>query len=113
MLVGDTVVDDAAWLYPDPLPEAPQLAGHLCFLADGVDTFVDGKSVIPMDYAMNLTVRVTRESLRWRLETANRLWNTLAPFSELGIRRHRTRAQRSTLVGRSPSRTERRVGCAM
>ena len=36
-------VADAAWYYPDPLPEAGQVANLLCFLGDGVQTLVDGE----------------------------------------------------------------------
>ena len=36
-VVGDTVVDDAAWSYDDPLPESTQIGGFLCFDAAKVD----------------------------------------------------------------------------
>ncbi|NLU69810.1 DUF427 domain-containing protein [Streptomyces sp. HNM0574] len=39
---GGNVLDDAAWWYPSPLEEAVATAGHVCFLADGVTTYVDG-----------------------------------------------------------------------
>lgn len=42
LTVGGTVVEDAAWGYPDPLGEALQTAGHVCFLGDGVEVTVDG-----------------------------------------------------------------------
>lgn len=35
--VDGTTVTDAAWSYERPLREAEAAAGHLCFLADGVD----------------------------------------------------------------------------
>ena len=41
--VGDRTISDAAWSYGDPLPEALQASGHVCFLADGVETTVDGR----------------------------------------------------------------------
>jgi uncharacterized protein (DUF427 family) len=37
------VVEDAAWCYEQPLDGAVRIAGHLCFLADGVETVVDGE----------------------------------------------------------------------
>ncbi|GAA1689758.1 DUF427 domain-containing protein [Fodinicola feengrottensis] len=43
--VGDRVIPDAVWYYPRPLPDALQIAGYLCFLADGVQTWVDGKPI--------------------------------------------------------------------
>lgn len=36
-------VEDAAFLYPEPLPEAGKVAGHLCFLGEGVEVEVDGE----------------------------------------------------------------------
>ena len=41
--VDGRLVADAAWYYPDPLPEAGQVANMLCFLGDGVETLVDGE----------------------------------------------------------------------
>ena len=41
--VGGTVVPDAAWCYEQPLDGALRIAGYLCFLADGVETVVDGE----------------------------------------------------------------------
>lgn len=41
--LGETLIRDAAWSYPEPLDDARRVAGHLCFLADGVDTVVDGE----------------------------------------------------------------------
>jgi uncharacterized protein (DUF427 family) len=35
-------IEDAAWCYEQPLEEASRVAGHLCFLADGIETVVDG-----------------------------------------------------------------------
>lgn len=40
---GATAIEDAAWCYEKPLDEARRIARHLCFLADGVQTFVDGE----------------------------------------------------------------------
>lgn len=37
---GDTRMEDAAWLYETPLPEALKVAGHVCFDADGIDITV-------------------------------------------------------------------------
>lgn len=43
-LDGETV-EDAAWSYPEPLPEAAKVEGHLCFLGENVETRVDGERV--------------------------------------------------------------------
>ncbi len=42
---GQGVITDAAWFYPTPHDGARRIAGHLCFLADGIETFVDGERV--------------------------------------------------------------------
>ncbi|MCF6522860.1 DUF427 domain-containing protein [Streptomyces sp. JJ36] len=42
---GDVTVPDAVWYYPEPLPGARRIAGHLCFLAEGVRTEVDGTAL--------------------------------------------------------------------
>jgi uncharacterized protein (DUF427 family) len=41
---GETI-EDGAWSYPEPLPEAAKVAGYLCFLGEGVETKVDGEPV--------------------------------------------------------------------
>lgn len=41
----DGVITDAAWSYPEPFDGARAIAGHLCFVADGVETMVDGTAV--------------------------------------------------------------------
>ncbi len=38
-------ITDAAWSYPDPLPESSRIAGHLSFLHDDLRTVVDGEPV--------------------------------------------------------------------
>ncbi|MBW0116807.1 DUF427 domain-containing protein [Pseudonocardia abyssalis] len=38
-------IADAAWGYPDPLPESARIAGHLSFLHDDLRTVVDGAEV--------------------------------------------------------------------
>ena len=35
-------IEDAAFGYPDPLPEAEKVEGYLCFLGEGVETEVGG-----------------------------------------------------------------------
>jgi uncharacterized protein (DUF427 family) len=35
--VGDQVHENAAWVYPEPLPDAPDLRGHLCFYWEAMD----------------------------------------------------------------------------
>lgn len=42
---GEAVIADAAWTYPEPLDGAQAIAGHYCFLADGVHTWVDGEQL--------------------------------------------------------------------
>lgn len=39
--VGDTIVEDVAWSYEDPLPESLPIAGHLCFDAARVDLIAE------------------------------------------------------------------------
>jgi uncharacterized protein (DUF427 family) len=39
--VGGTVIEDAAWAYPDPLPESTPLAGLLSFDPDRVDVVAE------------------------------------------------------------------------
>jgi uncharacterized protein (DUF427 family) len=43
--VGDTFVRDAAWSYPDPIPENPKIRDLLCFFNERVDLVVDGKAL--------------------------------------------------------------------
>lgn len=41
---GGERVEDAAFSYPEPLPEAQKVAGHLCFLGEDVTVEVDGEA---------------------------------------------------------------------
>ena len=34
---NDTAVEDAAWFYPEPLPEAEKIKDHLCFHSEKVE----------------------------------------------------------------------------
>lgn len=43
--VGSGVIRDAAWIYPSPLDGARRIADHACFLAEDLETVVDGQSV--------------------------------------------------------------------
>lgn len=43
--VGDTVVRDAVWNYPDPIPENPKIRDLVCFFNERVDLFVDGQQL--------------------------------------------------------------------
>lgn len=43
VLPDGRVLADAAWGYPDPLPESGRVAGHLSFLHDDLRTLVDGE----------------------------------------------------------------------
>lgn len=40
--VGDTVVRDLAWSYPDPIPENPKIRDLVCFFNERIDLTVDG-----------------------------------------------------------------------
>jgi uncharacterized protein (DUF427 family) len=40
--VGDTLVKDIAWSYPDPIPENPKIRDLVAFFQERVDTVVDG-----------------------------------------------------------------------
>ncbi len=39
---GDELLEDLAWYYPEPLPEAVKVRDHLCFYGEKVETEVDG-----------------------------------------------------------------------
>jgi uncharacterized protein (DUF427 family) len=43
--VGDSFVRDAAWSYPDPIPENPKIRDLLCFFNERVDLVVDGEAI--------------------------------------------------------------------
>lgn len=43
--VGDRVVRNAAWSYPEPLPEASCIRDHVAFYAHAVEATVDGERV--------------------------------------------------------------------
>jgi uncharacterized protein (DUF427 family) len=43
--VGDTHLPDAGWWYPEPLQDAARVAGHVCFVAEGVEVRRDGEAV--------------------------------------------------------------------
>lgn len=43
--VGDRVVDDLAWSYRTPLPEAIKVAGMVCFYNERVDLVIDGEKL--------------------------------------------------------------------
>ena len=43
--IDGEIIEDVAWSYPEPLPEAAKTEGHYCFLGDGVETEVDGEQV--------------------------------------------------------------------
>lgn len=40
--VGESLHQDVAWTYLDPIPECPRLAGLVCLLNEGVDLVIDG-----------------------------------------------------------------------
>ncbi|MFQ5693931.1 MAG: DUF427 domain-containing protein [Nitrospinota bacterium] len=42
--VGDRVVEDIVWSYPDPIPECPKIKDLFCFFNERVDAlYVDGE----------------------------------------------------------------------
>ena len=41
--VGESFVRDAAWSYPEPIPENPKIRDLICFFNERVDLTVDGK----------------------------------------------------------------------
>jgi uncharacterized protein (DUF427 family) len=41
--LGDRLVEDIAWSYPEPVPENPRIAGLICFRNERVDLTVDGE----------------------------------------------------------------------
>ncbi|MBV9953001.1 MAG: DUF427 domain-containing protein [Acidimicrobiia bacterium] len=43
--VGDTLHEDIAWSYPDPIVANPRIAGLVCFFNERVDLTVDGERV--------------------------------------------------------------------
>lgn len=43
--VNGEAVEDVAWFYPEPLPEAGRVKDHLCFYDEKVDVEVDGEKV--------------------------------------------------------------------
>ena len=43
--VGDTFVKDAAWSYPDPIPENPKVRDLVAFFQERVDIVVDGEAL--------------------------------------------------------------------
>jgi uncharacterized protein (DUF427 family) len=48
VVVGDQVVDSAAWRYPDPVPAFDAIRDHIAFYPHRVECFVDGERVQPM-----------------------------------------------------------------
>ena len=47
LAMGDTVIADAAWSYPDPIPENPKLRDLICFFNERVDLIIDGQPLSP------------------------------------------------------------------
>jgi uncharacterized protein (DUF427 family) len=41
--IGDHVVKNVVWSYPEPIPECPKIKGLLCFFNERVDLYVDGE----------------------------------------------------------------------
>ncbi len=40
--VGDETIPDLVWSYPDPIPDAKEIAGLMCFYNERVDLAVGG-----------------------------------------------------------------------
>lgn len=45
VVAGDRVLEDAAWIYDEPLEMALKVGGHLCFLHDDLTIEVDGEPI--------------------------------------------------------------------
>jgi uncharacterized protein (DUF427 family) len=43
--IGDRVVSDVVWSYPDPIVECPKIRGLLCFFNERVDLYVDDELI--------------------------------------------------------------------
>jgi len=43
--VGDTVIRDVAWSYPDPIPENPKVRDLVAFFQERIDLVVDGEAL--------------------------------------------------------------------
>lgn len=41
--VGDQVLENGVWSYPDPIPENPKIKGHLCFYNEKTDIYIGGE----------------------------------------------------------------------
>jgi uncharacterized protein (DUF427 family) len=41
--VGERLLEDIAWSYPEPVPDNPRIAGLVCFRNERVDLVVDGE----------------------------------------------------------------------
>ena len=44
-VVGGTELKDIAWSYPEPLPDAAEVAGMVAFYQERLDVFIDGEKV--------------------------------------------------------------------
>ena len=44
-MVGGTELTDIAWSYPEPLPDAAEVAGMVAFYQERLDVFIDGEPV--------------------------------------------------------------------
>ena len=44
--IGDQVIEDAVWSYPDPVSECPKIRDYLCFFNERIDAIVvDGQEL--------------------------------------------------------------------
>jgi uncharacterized protein (DUF427 family) len=58
---GDDYVADAAWSYPDPIPENPKIRDLLCFFNERVDLVVDGEQLERPDSPWSNPTRTASE----------------------------------------------------
>ncbi len=68
--VGDTVLEDAAWYYPEPLPEAPPITGLIAFYFDRVRFFEEDEEIVghPRDPYHRIDTIRTRRHIRVSLD---------------------------------------------
>jgi uncharacterized protein (DUF427 family) len=68
---GGRVVEDGAWYYPDPIPEAPPIKGLIAFYWDRMDRWLEeGEEVVvhPRDPYHRIDILVTDRHVRVLLE---------------------------------------------
>jgi uncharacterized protein (DUF427 family) len=69
--VGDTVLEAAAWYYPEPLPDAPPIAGLIAFYFDRMDRWLEEDEEIvghPRDPYHRIDTRASSRQVRISLD---------------------------------------------